>query len=220
MRRRQRHRFRVPWTDRTAAGRDLAGLVEAAVSGDVVVLGLPRGGVPVAAEVARAGGWPLDVLVVRKVGAPRQPEFAVAAVGEGGVVAQNPDLPPSLAPSDEAVADQRERLQEMVDALRDGEPLDLAGRVAVVVDDGVATGATAQAAVQVARARGAARVVLATPVAGTRAIADLEQVADEVVVAHQPEVLHAVGEAYGDFGQVSTQQVRTLLDQRDADGRL
>lgn len=220
MRRRQRHRFRVPWTDRTAAGRDLAGLVQAAVSGDVVVLGLPRGGVPVAAEVARAGGWPLDVLVVRKVGAPRQPEFAVAAVGEGGVVAQNPDLPPSLAPSDEAVADQRERLQEMVDALRDGEPLDLAGRVAVVVDDGVATGATAQAAVQVARARGAARVVLATPVAGTRAIADLEQVADEVVVAHQPKVLHAVGEAYGDFGQVSTQQVRTLLDQRDADGRL
>lgn len=219
MRRRQQHRFRVPWTDRTAAGRDLASLVQTAVDGDAVVLGLPRGGVPVAAEVARAGGWPLDVLVVRKVGAPRQPEFAVAAVGEGGVVVQNPDLPPSLVPSDEAVADQQERLQEMVDALRDGEPLDLAGQIVVVVDDGVATGATAQAAVQVARARGAARVVLATPVAGTRAIASLEEVAD-VVVAHQPEVLHAVGEAYGDFGQVSTQQVRELLDQRDADGRL
>lgn len=220
MRRRQRHRFRVPWTDRTAAGRDLAGLVVAAVPGDAVVLGLPRGGIPVAAEVARAGEWPLDVLVVRKVGAPRQPEFAVAAVGEGGVVAQNPDLPPSLVPSDDAVADQRERLQEMVDALRDGKPLDLTGRVVVVVDDGVATGATAHAAVQVARARGAARVVLATPVAGTRAIASLEEVADEVVVAHQPEVLHAVGEAYGDFGQVSTHEVRELLDQRDADGRL
>src|SRR5215472_8504087 len=160
----------VRFSDRADAGQRLARRLEYLRGGDSVVLGLPRGGVPVAFEVARALGAPLDVIVVRKVGVPFQPELAMGAVGEGGVRVCDPEVvrAGAIQPVQYATAEARERHD--VDARaaryrahRAREPL--AGHVAVVVDDGIATGSTARAACQIARAHGAARVVLAVPVA-------------------------------------------------------
>ena len=205
--------------DRVDAGRHLADLVVALPGlsgGGVVVLGLPRGGVPVAAEVARALDAPLDVLVVRKLGVPFQPELAMGAIGEGDVRVENEAVlgSTSLDGIDiEAVA-QRERTELTSQACRyrENRPrLDLRGRCAVIVDDGLATGSTARAACLVARAQGAARIVLAVAVAPQSAVAALRDVCDDFVCAANPEHFYAVGEWYRDFSPTSDDEVVELL---------
>lgn len=204
------------FTDRTEAGRQLGGALSSYRGRDVLVLGLPRGGVPVAFEVARALDAPLDVLVVRKLGLPDQPELAFGALGEGGVEVLNDDvvraagLTATEIASIEAV--EHGRLETRVRRLRDGgSPASLASHTVIVVDDGIATGATARAACRVARARGAARVVLAIPVASPRAAARLRNDVDDLVCLDRPGWLGAVAEAYRHFGQVTDAEVADLL---------
>lgn len=206
------------FADRAEAGRLLAERLVRIERPDAVVLGLPRGGVPVAYEVARALGVPLDVIVVRKVGVPFQPELAMGAVGEDGVRILN-DTVVRMAGIDEATlaaTESRERahVEELAGRFRGGRPrLDLQGRIAIVIDDGIATGSTARAACQVARAHGAARVVLAVPVAPRSSVAELAAVADEVVCLDTPEPFFAVGQWYRNFGQTSDEEVMRLLQE-------
>ena len=204
--------------DRVDAGRHLAAVVQrAALAPDVVVLGLPRGGVPVAFEVARALGAPLDVIAVRKLGVPFQPELAVGAIGEDGVRVENSEVRhlAALEESDIDVLEQRERpeLERRARLYRGEHPrADLRGRCAVIVDDGIATGSTARAACQVARAHGAVRVVVAVPVASQQATVSLRDVCDEIICVDVPDPFWAVGEWYDDFSQTSDEEVVRLLD--------
>lgn len=204
------------FADRTDAGRRLAQRVQHLRGHDVVVLGLPRGGVPVAVEVARSLGAPLDVIVVRKLGVPAQPELAFGAVGEGGVTVLNDDVLDMAGVDDrevEAVA-RRERaeLALRVGRFRGSRPrTSLVGRTAVLVDDGIATGATARAACQVARAQGAARVVLAVPVCSPRTAESMRHLVDELIVLATPSGFTAVGEAYADFRPTDDAEVVELL---------
>ena len=204
--------------DRRDAGRRLAEMVRHADlgGGAVAVLGLPRGGVPVAFEIARALRAPLDVIVVRKLGVPFQPELAMGAIGEEGVRVENWDVLQStaLTSSDLDAAEARERteLRRRAEQYREGRPrLDLRGRCAIIVDDGIATGSTMRAACQVARVLGAARIVAAVPVASRQAVAALCDVCDEVLSVEVPEQFYAVGEWYRDFSQASDDQVVDLL---------
>lgn len=208
------------FTDRTDAGRRLAGVLldrlDPGVRADAVVLGLPRGGVPVAYEVAVALGAPLDVIVVRKLGVPVQPELAMGAIGEDGVEIRNEDVLRHGGIGEAALAPVRDRerrvLDEAVRRLRAGRArVPLAGRTAVLVDDGIATGSTARAACEVARAHGARRVVLAVPVAPAETVRALREVADEVFCAAEPVPFHAVGQWYHDFTPVSDERVAELL---------
>lgn len=181
-----------------------------------IVVGLPRGGVPVAFEVARALDLPLDVIVVRKVGVPFQPEVGVGAVGEDGVRILDTDMIRRLgiAPNELAAVEERERAEVVRRAtrLRTGlPPVPLEGRVVIIVDDGIATGGTARTAVAVARAHGAARVIVAAPVASREAVALLAKEADAVICPEQPELFGAVGAYYSDFSAVSEDQVVALL---------
>lgn len=205
------------YADRAEAGRLLAKAVRDRLGSEpAVVLGLPRGGVPVAAAVAEALEAPLDVLVVRKVGVPTQPELAMGAVAAGGVAVRNEDvleMLPAAAQAFEAVAAQElAEVARREHAYRAGRPAPtLAGRAAVLVDDGVATGATIRAAIAAARALGAARVVVAVPVASQEALALLQREADEVICLEAPRYFYAVGAWYEDFPQVSDAEVRGLL---------
>lgn len=199
--------------DRADAGRRLAAELGRLRGHDVVVLGLPRGGVPVAAQVAYALGAPLDVIVVRKLGHPDHPEYAIGAIGEEGARVLTPgarSLESSrllrVAAKESAELDRRVRLLR---GTRAAEPL--RGRTAVIVDDGIATGATAAAACQVARHRGAATVVLAAPVAARDAVADLEAIADQVVVVLAPDGFTAVGVWYADFAPTTEAEVSAIL---------
>ncbi len=182
----------------------------------LVVLGLPRGGVPVAAEVATALGAPLDVILVRKLGVPFQPELAMGAVGEGGVRLLNRRVLAEVGVSEAAIqaveTHERAELERRARLYRgDGTPVDLAGRIAVIVDDGIATGSTARAACQVARALGADRVVLAVPVAPPGWTERLADVADELVCLSTPASFFAIGEFYDDFSQMSDEEVLDCL---------
>jgi putative phosphoribosyl transferase len=202
--------------DRREAGEQLGRRLEGWRSRDPVVLGLPRGGVPVAAEVARALGASLDVLIVRKLGCPWQPELAVGAIGEGGVRIVDGRLVAELGIADtelEAITDREtSELARRVRRFRgDRPPLDLRGRTVIVVDDGIATGATARAGLEVARLRGAAHVVLAVPVAPRGTVDALADVADEVVCLHRPEAFWAVGQFYADFSQTPDDEVARIL---------
>ncbi len=201
--------------DRIVAGRQLGAELASRGFADPVVLGLPRGGVPVAAEVARALRAPLDALVVRKVGAPFQPELAVGAVAEG-VTSLSDDLIAQLGirPAEvEAVARaEREEVARRTERFRRVAPrLDLRGRTAEIEDDGIATGATARAAAEVARKLGAARVVVAAPVSSLEARRLLRGLADEVVALDYPEPFMAVGCWYDDFRQTTDEEVLQLL---------
>lgn len=214
------------FADRRDAGRQLADVVGALSLGDAVVLGLPRGGVPVAAEVARAIRAPLDVLVVRKLGLPDRPEVAMGAVGEDGAEVVNEDVVgmAGITAVEFAAVERRERAELDARARRfrgDRGPVPIAGRTALIVDDGIATGATARVACRVARVRGASRVVLAVPVASPRAIESLPE-ADEIVCVEAPVGFMSVGMHYLDFRQTRDEEVAAILaaahegDSRDA----
>jgi putative phosphoribosyl transferase len=206
----------MAFRDRADAGRRLAALLGGLTAERVVVLGVPRGGVPVAAEVARALGAPLDVVVVRKVGAPVQPELAIGAVAEGGVAlvdrAAAEHVGVSPAELERLVAARRAEVAARVRALRgDIAPPDLSGATAVIVDDGLATGLSDLAAVESARERGAARVVVAAPVGSEQAVAALRGAADDCVCVLVPGRFGSVGRWYGDFAPVSDHDVRAAL---------
>lgn len=203
--------------DRADAGRQLAQRLDAFRGQDVVVLGLPRGGVPVAFEVAKALRVPLDVVVVRKLGVPFQPELAFGAIGEGGVRVINDSVVrhAGLSRDDmDAVEDkQRAELQRRSEHFRRGrDRISLTGRTAVIVDDGIATGATVKAACQVARAQGASTVALAVPIGAAETIEAVAQYADEVVCLAAPKFFFAVGQGYRNFRQTSDDEVIALLD--------
>jgi putative phosphoribosyl transferase len=206
----------MTFTDRVDAGRQLARLVSHLRGQDVVVLGLPRGGVVVAFEVAQTLDAPLDVIVVRKLGVPDQPELGMGAIGEGGVRILNPSVIHLAEVSAEQLAavEAREHavLTQRADLLRGDQPaVALAGRTALIIDDGVATGSTARAACQVARARGARRVILAVPVAGADQVDELRTDADDVISVLAPTWLSSIGEWYDDFSATTDQDVRDLL---------
>ena len=203
--------------NRTEAGRALARRLESLRGDDIVVLGLPRGGVPVAFEVSSHLEAPLDVIVVRKVGVPGQPELAMGAIGEDGVRVVNDQVVAAVGVTDAEFArvEDRERkeLERRAERYRGHAmrtPLDR--RTAVIVDDGIATGSTARAACQVARAHGATRVVLAVPVAAPESVVALSAVADEVICVEAPAWLQSVGQWYDDFTQVDDDTVVDLLD--------
>lgn len=201
--------------DRRDAGRQLAEALSDLAEEDSVVLGLPRGGVPVAFEVARALGKPLDVIVVRKLGVPFQPELAMGAIGEDGVLIVNHEVRRLARIGENAfrAVERRERIElaRLAERFRGDKPrVEVTGRTAIVVDDGIATGSTARAACDVARAHGARRVVLAVPVAPSSAIAELAEVADEFVCLQCPNPFFAVGYFYDDFSPTSDDDVVAL----------
>jgi predicted phosphoribosyltransferase len=203
--------------DRAEAGRVLAErLRRYAGRDDVVVLGLPRGGVPVAFEVARELGVPLDVFLVRKLGVPGHEELAFGAIATGGTRVLNTELIERLALPPEWIeaidARERRELERRERAYRGDEPPpDLAGRMVILVDDGLATGSTMLAAVRAIREDDPARIVVAVPVGDPGVCARLETVADEVVCAITPRPLRSVGSWYEDFSQTSDDEVRDLL---------
>jgi putative phosphoribosyl transferase len=209
------------FADREDAGRLLAARLGHLRGEPVVVLGLPRGGVPVAFEVARALGAPLDVIIVRKLGVPFQPELGMGAVGEDGVRVLNPEIVDEAGVSQDELAAVQAREQAAVQAraasYRSGRPRQrLDGRVAVVVDDGIATGSTARAACRIARALGAARVVLAVPVAPPGWQERIGADADEMVCVSTPEGFFGIGQFYARFGQVSDEEVLACLERAAA----
>jgi predicted phosphoribosyltransferase len=206
--------------DRRDAGRQLAPLLATELGardrGAPVVIGLARGGLPVAAEVAERLGAPLDVMIVRKIGVPWQPELGVGALAEGGVRVLNDALIAEIGlrteDIDGVVAREQRELERRVARYRgDRPPVDVTGRTAIVVDDGLATGYTAWAAIEALRARGAARVILAVPVAPPDTVAALARIADRVVAVAQPTDFMAIGEFYRDFSQESDEDVIAIL---------
>jgi len=203
--------------NRTEAGRVLADhLTEYAGRSDVVVLALPRGGVPVAFEVAQALGTPLDVFLVRKLGVPGHEELAMGALAVGGVRVLNQDVLGHVAVSLEAIESVTEaeaaELSRRDREYRDGRPPpDVHGKTVILVDDGLATGSSMRAAVAALRQMGPAKVVVAVPVAAAETCAEFSREVDEVVCARTPEPFRAVGWWYEDFGQTSDEEVRELL---------
>jgi putative phosphoribosyl transferase len=209
----------MPFRDRREAGRRLAERLSGLRSSRPLVLGLPRGGVPVAFEVARELDAPLDILVVRKLGVPFQPELGMGAVGEDGVRVLNPEVLREAGVTDTQLAEvearERAEVEQRAARLRNGRPaIPLADRTVVIVDDGLATGGTARAAIRVARARGAARVVVAVPVAPPETVSALSREADDVISVETPEPFFAIGGWYVDFTPTSDQEVVDLLAAR------
>ncbi|HVP29836.1 MAG TPA: phosphoribosyltransferase [Myxococcota bacterium] len=204
--------------DRRDAGRRLAEELARFKGPDTVVLALPRGGVPVGFEIAKALGAKLDLLLVRKIGAPYQPELAVAAVvdGEQTEIVRNDDLIRELGLDDAYVREEAERQVAEIERRRGlylagREPVAVAGRTAIVVDDGVATGATMRAALRAVRRRSPARLVLAVPVAPPDTVERLRGEVDELVCLSTPAYFGAIGAFYDDFHQLEDDEVRELL---------
>ena len=208
---------RTRFRNRAEAGRTLARMLSHyADRDDVVVLGLPRGGVPVAYEVAKELGAPLGVFVVRKLGLPGHEEIAMGAVASGGVFVLDDNLIRRLgvgnAELEQAVALEVRELERRERAYRGAsEPLDLKGKTVILVDDGLATGATMKAAAIAVRQLGPAQVVVAVPVASRQTCDEFRKEVDEIVCAITPEPFHAVGLWYEDFSQTSDDEVRELL---------
>jgi putative phosphoribosyl transferase len=209
--------MRVPFSTRTEAGRLLAARLESYKDRpDVIVLGLPRGGVPVAAEVAARLDAPLDILLVRKLGLPGQPELAFGAIASGSIRVLDEELISDAGITADVIEKitAREQLAlEQREHLYRGErpPLDLSGRTVIVVDDGIATGATMHAALKDAQKRGARHVIIATPVMSTTAWERLAGEADDVICVAVPEYFYAVGVWYEEFEQVSDSEVERVL---------
>jgi putative phosphoribosyl transferase len=203
--------------NRTEAGRQLAEkLIKYVGRADVIVLGLPRGGVPVAFEVAQRLGVPLDVFLVRKLGVPGFEELAVGAIASGGVRVLNEDVMRAIPNVDEVIesvtARETAELERREQTYRDGRPApELRDRVVILVDDGLATGATMRAAVKALRQRGVAKIVVAVPVGPPDTCREFEDEADETICASAPEFFQAVGQYYEDFSQTSDEEVRELL---------
>jgi putative phosphoribosyl transferase len=212
---------KIPFRDRAEAGRFLATKLSAyAHRPDVIVLALPRGGVPVAFEVAEALRAPLDVFLVRKLGVPGYEELAMGAIATGGVRVLNEDVIRSLKISSrdiDAVAEQEQRELERRERLYRGgrQAPDVRGRTVILVDDGLATGSSMYAAVRALRMQEPARIVVAVPVAPPSTCEELRREADEVVCAATPEPFYAVGLWYEDFSQVSDEEIRNLLRQAE-----
>lgn len=207
------------FADRREAGKELASrLAKYAGRPDLVVLALPRGGVPVAAEIAEALGATLDIFLVRKLGVPGHPELAMGAIASGGVRVLNTDvidwygipgyIIDAVAEQEQAELERRER------AYREGRPLiDLRDRFVILVDDGLATGSTMKAAVEAVRKHRPARVIVAVPVGSPSTYAEFATITDETVCARTPEPFSAVGQWYADFSQTTDDEVRSLLHQ-------
>jgi putative phosphoribosyl transferase len=210
------------FVDRRAAGRALARHLRHLADGvELVVLGLPRGGVPVASEIARDLNAPLDVFVVRKLGFPGHEEFAIGAIASGGVRVLNEDLTSWYDLPDEVVEavtrKERAELERRERAYREGRtPLNVKGRVVILVDDGLATGSTMKAAVRAVRQLDPARVVVAVPVCAAETCEALKQIADEVVCPYSPEPFRAVGLWYQDFSETSDAEVTEVLHSVEA----
>jgi predicted phosphoribosyltransferase len=206
-----------PFRDRREAGRRLASELAAyANHPDLRVLALPRGGVPVASEVARALGAPLDVFLVRKLGVPGREELAMGAVATGGVRVLNDDIVRGLRISpqviDAVAAKEQDELVRRERLYRgDHPPIDVRGRTLILVDDGLATGATMLAAVRALRGQQPARIVVAVPIAAPESCEELRTEVDEIICAITPEPFHAVGFWYEDFSQTTDEEVRDLL---------
>nr|WP_090343443.1 phosphoribosyltransferase [Mycolicibacterium malmesburyense]CRL74426.1 putative phosphoribosyltransferase [Mycolicibacterium malmesburyense] len=210
------------YRDRRDAGEVLARELSSYRGQDVVVLGLARGGVPVAAEVARALDAPLDVFLVRKLGVPQWEELAMGALASGGGVVINDNLVRNLGIGEEAIqaaiAREAEELDRRERAYRgDRPPPELAGKTVILVDDGIATGASMLAAVRAVRAQNPARVVVAVPVGPPSARRELAGEADDVVCATMPPGFEAVGQVFADFHQVGDDEVRELLTPRESE---
>ena len=208
----------LPFANRAEAGRIL-GAKLAAYSGrnDVIVLGLPRGGVPVASEVARTLNAPLDVLVVRKLGTPWERELAMGAIAPGEVQVLDLSMVKHLCVPEEAIeavtAAERKELNRQERLYRGNRPpLSVAGKTVILVDDGIATGSCILAAIAAVRKQGAARVVAAVPVAPANACSAIRMEADEVISVAEPEMFFAVSQWYEDFSQTTDDEVRSLLD--------
>jgi putative phosphoribosyl transferase len=207
----------VVFTDRAAAGVALGEKMRTRqLPPPLLILALPRGGVPVAHEVARMLGAPLDVMLVRKVGMPGQPELAMGAIAAGGIVVRDPALesmfPDAAQAFERVAAEERRELERREQVYRAGlAPLALAGKTVVLIDDGLATGATMLAAVRAARAGGAARVIVAAPVASPQAAQLIGAEADELVILETPAMLFAIGEWYEQFEQLDDEEVCRIL---------
>jgi predicted phosphoribosyltransferase len=212
----------MPFADRAEAGRRLARALEPYRSRRPVVLALPRGGVPVAAQIAESLGAPLDLILVRKIGVPFQPELAMGAVVDGGhrLVVRNDDVIAATGVTETAFQEICDR--ELVEIERrrraylgDRAPVEVSGRAAIVVDDGIATGATTRAALRATRARHPATLVLAVPVAPLNTLASLHLEVDDIVCLESPEDFGAIGMFYDDFRQVTDREVTRLLKRFD-----
>src|SRR5438034_7090161 len=211
------------FSNRIEAGRELAEKLDKyAGREDVIVLGLPRGGVPVAYEVAKRLHVPLDVFIVRKLGVPGFEELAAGAIASGGVRVLNEDVMRAIPYADEAIeavtAKETAELERREQIYREGRPPpELRDRIVIPVDDGLATGATMRAAVKALRERGVAKIVVAVPVAPPDTCHEIEQLADETICLSTPPFFQAVGQYYEDFSQTSDEDVRELLSQATQD---
>src|SRR5512132_1909447 len=203
--------------NRIEAGRELADKLEKyAGRDDVIVLGLPRGGVPVANEVAKRLRAPLDVFIVRKLGVPGFEELAAGAIASGGVRVLNEDVMRAIPHADQAIeavtAKETTELERREQTYREGRPApELRDRIVILVDDGLATGATMRAAVKALRQQGAVKIVMAVPVGPRDTCQEIEEQADETICLSTPEFFQAVGQYYEDFSQTTDQDVRDLL---------
>jgi putative phosphoribosyl transferase len=202
--------------DRTDAGRRLAKLLKRRIQGLCIVLAIPRGGVVVGYEVAKELGCPLDVVISRKVGAPAQPELAVGAVAEDGVVFVDEEIAGLVGVSRDYVERRaREELREVrrrAEEYRGGREMpDLSGKTVILVDDGLATGLTMMAAVHMARNKGAEKVVVAVPVSPPETVAKLRRHADEVICLETPTNFYAIGQFYDRFDQLTDEETNSIL---------
>lgn len=205
------------YRDRTDAGRRLAAELEAyGGRDDVTILALPRGGVPVAYEVALALHAPLDVFIVRKLGTPGRPELAMGAIASGGVRVINDEIVRALGITESTIErvsrQERQEMERREAAYRGGQPaLDVKGRTVILIDDGLATGATMRAAVQAVRRREPKQVIVAVPTGAAEVCAEFKHIADKILCAAMPEPFYAVGASYQQFDQTSDDEVRQSL---------
>lgn len=205
--------------DREDAGRQLGEALKKYRDKDTVVLGIPRGGVVIAAEAAKALGAPLDVIIPRKLGAPHNPEVAIGAVTQDGTIITDEIMVRRLGLSDaqiDSLAEEvLEEIQRRVQTYRNGKTgLDLEGKTVIVADDGIATGFTVQAALESVRNAGSKKLVLAVPVAPAETISFLREKVDDLICLHAPEIFYAVGQFYRDFDQTSDREVIELLSEK------